>query len=196
MEPKDRLKEARLKAGYATPSDAARSLKDINKNTLISNENGNRPISRQAAVKYGKAFDVEPGWILYGEAGSSDYQNTVRLVGYIGAGQAVYPLDDGADDEVEAPSDAKPTTVAAQIRGDSMLPLFHEDWLIYWSTNFPPEEMINQLCVVQVADGRLLVKTLRRGSQDGLWTLTSFNASDITDVPVDWVAKIDWIKPR
>ncbi|WP_167394089.1 LexA family transcriptional regulator [Brucella oryzae] len=123
-------------------------------------------------------------------------QPTVRLIGYIGAGQAVYPLDDGTDDQVEAPRDAKPTTVAAQIRGDSMLPIFQENWLIYWSTNLPPHEMINQLCVVQVSDGRLLVKTLRRGSQDGLWTLTSFNASDITDVPVDWAAPIDWIKPR
>ncbi len=123
-------------------------------------------------------------------------QPTVRLVGYIGAGQAVYPLDDGTDDQVEAPRDAKPTTVAARIRGDSMLPIFHENWLIYWSRHLPPADMINQLCVVQVSDGRLLVKTLRLGSEPGLWTLTSFNASDITDVPVDWAAPIDWIKPR
>ncbi len=67
MEPKDRLKEARINAGYATPSDAAHAIKEINKNTLISNENGNRPISRQAAVKYGRIFGVEPGWLLYGE---------------------------------------------------------------------------------------------------------------------------------
>lgn len=127
---------------------------------------------------------------------SNDDIRTVRLIGYIGAGQTIYPLDDGADDRVEAPSDAKPSTVAAKIRGDSMLPLFHENWLIYWSKSLPVEDMINQLCVVQVADGRLLVKTLRRGSEHGLWTLTSFNASDIEDVEVDWVAPIDWIKPR
>lgn len=126
----------------------------------------------------------------------SEGENTVRLIGYIGAGQAIYPLDDGADEKVEAPKDAKPSTVAAKIRGDSMLPVFHENWLIYWSRHLPPEEMQNQLCVVQLADGRLLVKTLRRGSDDGLWTLTSFNASDIIDVPVEWAAPIDWIKPR
>ncbi|GAA5664948.1 hypothetical protein Brsp07_03447 [Brucella sp. NBRC 14130] len=72
MEPKDRLKEARIKAGFETPSDAARVLKEINKNTLISNENGNRPISRKAAEKYGELFGVDPGWILFGEGGSPE----------------------------------------------------------------------------------------------------------------------------
>ncbi|GEM_PF-2057288 len=72
MEPKDRLKEARIKAGFETPSDAARALKEINKNTLISNENGNRPISRKAAEKYGELFGVDPGWILFGEGGSPE----------------------------------------------------------------------------------------------------------------------------
>lgn len=67
MEPKDRLKEARIRAGYKNPTDAARALKEINQNTLISNENGNRPISRKAAAKYGELFGVEPGWILFGE---------------------------------------------------------------------------------------------------------------------------------
>lgn len=66
--PKDRLKQARAAAGYETPSDAARAHpRDINVNTLISNENGNRDISRKAAEKYAKLFGVTAGWILYGE---------------------------------------------------------------------------------------------------------------------------------
>lgn len=66
MEPKHRLQQARRDAGFETPSDAARSLRELNKNTLISHENGNRSISRQAAEKYGKLFGVSPGWLLYG----------------------------------------------------------------------------------------------------------------------------------
>lgn len=120
----------------------------------------------------------------------------VRLVGYIGAGQAVYPIDDGADDEVDAPADSPASTVAAQIRGDSMLPTFHEGWIIYWSRHKPPMEMVNQLAVVQLSDGRIMVKTIRLGSQPGLFRLTSFNAADIADVPLDWAAPIDWVKPR
>lgn len=64
-EPRHRLQKARADAGYNSPSDAARAHKEINKNTLISHENGHRPISRKAAEKYGRIFGVEPGWLLF-----------------------------------------------------------------------------------------------------------------------------------
>ncbi|CDM57647.1 putative conserved protein [Rhizobium favelukesii] len=65
--PKDRLKQARAAAGFKNPTDAARSHpRDLNINTLISNENGTRPISRKAAEKYGRVFGVDPGWLLFG----------------------------------------------------------------------------------------------------------------------------------
>lgn len=41
-----------------------------------------------------------------------------------------------------------------------------------------------------------MVKTVRRGSQSGLYTLVSLNAPDIEDVALLWAAPIDWIKPR
>jgi hypothetical protein len=68
-EPKDRLRAMRMRAGYEKASDAARDIKEINKNTLISHENGNRPISKKSAEVYARVFNVEggPGWILFGE---------------------------------------------------------------------------------------------------------------------------------
>ncbi len=64
-EPRLRLQQARANAGFASPTDAARAFREINQNTMISHENGNRPISRKAAEKYGRLFGVEPGWILF-----------------------------------------------------------------------------------------------------------------------------------
>jgi phage repressor protein C with HTH and peptisase S24 domain len=72
--PKDRLKRARAAAGYDSPTDAANAFpRDVNKNTLISHENGNRPISKKAAEKYGELFGVSAGWILFndGEDGAA-----------------------------------------------------------------------------------------------------------------------------
>jgi phage repressor protein C with HTH and peptisase S24 domain len=71
QEPKDRLQHARESAGYASPTEAASRLahKGVNKNTLISNENGNRAISRKMAQLYGEVFGVDPGWLLYGDGG-------------------------------------------------------------------------------------------------------------------------------
>lgn len=71
-EPKDRLRQARLNAGYKTPAEAARSVRELNKNTLTSHENGNRDLSRQSAMKYGRIFGVNPGWLLYGDKAAND----------------------------------------------------------------------------------------------------------------------------
>jgi hypothetical protein len=71
--PKDRLKQVRAAAGYESPTDAANAFpRDINKNTLISHENGNRPISRKAAEKYGELFGAKAGWILFGDGPGED----------------------------------------------------------------------------------------------------------------------------
>ena len=67
MEPKDRLQAARERAGFESPTEAARAIRTINVNTIISNENGHRPISKKMAQIYGEAFNVSAGWILYGD---------------------------------------------------------------------------------------------------------------------------------
>lgn len=66
-EPKDRLRTARIAAGYKTTAEAAHAFRDINKNTIASNENGNRPISRKMAEVYAEAFNQAPGWFLFAE---------------------------------------------------------------------------------------------------------------------------------
>jgi transcriptional regulator with XRE-family HTH domain len=141
-----------------------------------------------------RALDVPALWLEKG----IDQESPTRLVplkGYIGAGGHIEALEQGPD-EVDAPADSHPDTVAAEIKGDSQLPVLQDGWIIYWSTQLPASSMINKLAIIQLSDGRIMVKTLRNGSAPGLWTLTSYNAADIVDVPVDWVAKIDWIKPR
>lgn len=122
--------------------------------------------------------------------------SSVPLIGIVGAGQAIYPINDGAKEMVDAPEDAKPTTVAVRVSGDNMMPWLEDNWLIYYSEHLPPDEMVNCRCIAQLADGRLLLKTLLRGSQPGLWTLISTNAAPIEDVALHWVSPIDWIKPQ
>jgi SOS-response transcriptional repressor LexA len=86
-EPKDRLKMARQKAGFDSPTDAARAFKELNINTLISNENGNRPISRKAAEKYAKLFEVDPGWILFGtEEDTNSQEFNIPVLSMVSAG--------------------------------------------------------------------------------------------------------------
>jgi hypothetical protein len=63
--PQDRLRDARLKAGYETAADAARAFgwKDV---TYRAHESQGRGIEK-SLEKYAKAFGVAPGWLRYGK---------------------------------------------------------------------------------------------------------------------------------
>lgn len=120
---------------------------------------------------------------------------TVALKGHIGAGQIVEAVE-GGPEFVIAPPNTSDSTVAARVRGNSMLPYLRDGSLIYWSKLLPPDELINQICVAQTVAGEIFIKILHRGSEPGKWNLVSFNSSIIENVALDWAAKIDWIKPR
>ena len=80
-EPRYRLQEARKNAGFGSPSEAARAFpRDLNRNTLISHENGNRPISKKAAEKYGELFGVSAGWILFNDGEAKPIDDTLTEV--------------------------------------------------------------------------------------------------------------------
>lgn len=195
-----RLKEARKRAGFKTAKDAAESL-GIKYVTYSSHENsqsGGRGVPRDAALQYSRRFGVSLEWLLTGKEQSTQTRQ-VPLKGKIGAGQTIIPFDgDCPLSYVDAPPDAAAGTVAVEVDGDSMLPAYESGDLLFYSTHTQPHEMIGRRCVAKLVDGRILIKIIRRGSTDGLWTLQSMNigTSDIEDQAIEWVAKIDWVKPR
>lgn len=122
----------------------------------------------------------------------------VKLVGKVGAGQAILPLDADDDETCPAPAQSKPGTVGVIVSGDSMYPAYEDGEILFYSRHLPPSEMLNRKCVVKLADGRMFVKVLRKGSTDKTWTLQSFNTlyADMKDEVVEWVAKIEWTRQR
>lgn len=51
-----------------------------------------------------------------------------------------------------------------------------------------------KLCVVGLADDRVMVKRLKRGSEPGRFTLQSVNAPDIENVEVVWASRVTWVR--
>lgn len=149
-EPKDRLKRAREQAGYATPAEAARAVRSINQNTITSNENGNRPISRKMAQVYGVAFGVSPGWLLYGDTAPDKIPVTgIKVAGTAQAGafRDITMIDDdyGERETVPAPQDpryAHARQYALRLEGGSM------------NKRFPDGSMV--ICAVWADVGREL----------------------------------------
>jgi DNA-binding XRE family transcriptional regulator len=152
--PKDRLKQVRAAAGYESPTDAANAFpRDINKNTLISHENGNRPISRKAAEKYGELFGAQAGWILFGDGPGEDTRAALsevtlsrvgmtvgRVAGVVEAGtfREVDEFDQSEPIEIMLPRDEKfpnARQLVFDCAGDSMndlrpRPIFPGDRLV------------------------------------------------------------------
>lgn len=137
------------------------------------------------------------GYPIYGSQ-AADTARMIPIVGRVGAGAIVIPFGDSPDQSAESPSDAKPNTVAVEVDGDSMFPAYEDGAILYYSDQLPPESMMNRRCIVELTDGRMYVKVLRQGSMKGLWTLQSLNPlyPDMKDEDVNWVARIDWVKPR
>lgn len=194
--PAKRLEAARIEAGHDNVQEMCDSL-EWSVNTYRSHENGIRGIPAKRAKIYARAFGTSPEWILYGR---SSKQHTINLVGYIGAGAEFYAIDDHANgaglDKIDAPPGCPPNAVAVRVRGESMMPIYFDgDILIYWDRRNDIDTFINARCIVGLADGRILVKTVRRG-QGGLYTLSSFNSTLIEDVEIEWCAKIEWVQPK
>ncbi len=121
------------------------------------------------------------------------------LVGYVGAGAIAHFYADGQGpfDEVDAPIDARPTTVAVQVRGHSLGALF-DNWLVFYDDirDPPDDSLVARMCVCGLSDGRVLIKALKRSPNVGLWHLLSNTEPPIYDVGLDWAAPVREMRPR
>lgn len=126
----------------------------------------------------------------------------IPVVGYVGAGAEVLPIDDYGRgqgmDTVERPPFITGQAVAVEVRGDSLLPVAEDGWrLIYTGEqSMLEEDVLNRLCVVKLADGRSLVKRVMRGSKPQRYHLVSTNAPIIEDAEIVWAAPVKAIIPR
>jgi phage repressor protein C with HTH and peptisase S24 domain len=78
-----------------------------------------------------------------------------------------------------------------------MFPVYRDgDVLICQRRRGREIEAARQDCVVETADGRHLVKMVRKGTRPGLFTLQSYNRlyDDIENVSLAWAAPVRWIK--
>jgi phage repressor protein C with HTH and peptisase S24 domain len=74
MEAHERLKQARLNAGYRTATEAAKKM-GVKVPTYSGHENGSRKFDADAALLYGKRYNVSPGWLLTGEQANDSRRN-------------------------------------------------------------------------------------------------------------------------
>lgn len=193
--PGDRLKQARIDAGFESIAEASRQT-GLHKQNLADHEAGRRGISTENAKIYARKFKKPSAWILLGVEDTEEANNEIQVVGYVGAGGNVSPIDDHAKgaglDTVEAIGYYTPSSVAVIVRGNSMFDKFHDgDIIIYDERRADIIEFLGRRdCIVGLADGRIMVKRIVRGSTENLYTLVSSNHPPIEDVVIEWCARI------
>ena len=196
----DRLRQARIAAGFERASDAATRF-GWNENTYKSNENGNAPFSFRKAKEYAQAFGVRAEW-LYDETGPMQpgVEPMVRIIGRVGADtEGAVIQTDGQEgfDTVPVPPGGTADAAALEVVGHSMRAIAEDGSLIYFEDqrNPPTPDMLGYYCIVETEDGRVLFKRLLRGSRPELYMLESQVGPPIEDVRLRWAAEPTAIIP-
>lgn len=192
----ERLRWARERK-FPTAKAAAESL-GIPYGTYSGHESGARGAKNDEIERYARKFKVPAGWLAFAEGAEKILE--VPVVGYVGGGNAAhfYEQGQGPFDTRPLPPEGSLHTVAVIVRGPSMSGVADDGYTIYYDERHDPPDgqLIGSLCVVGLADDRVLVKKLMPGRAPGLYDLYSTNEEPMLDQPVIWAAKVIWIKPR
>lgn len=143
------------------------------------------------------AYGVSVAEIFAGETAQ-----LVPIIGRVGADTEGVVIQTGGQqshDMAPMPMHGSPNAVAVEVVGDSMPWLARSGSLAYFDHQASPprEDMIGYHAIVELEDGRVLLKRLLRGSRRGLYTLASEDGPPIEDVRVVWAAEpISIIPPR
>lgn len=186
----ERLRRARRGKGLASAAEAARAH-GWNLNTYASNENGNASFSFRKSEDYARAFGVRAEWLYAGKGAMRAKRPGLPILGKVAAGAEAL-FDD--DYEMGAASDwldpmVPEDGIVLTVDGDSMTPRFrHGEQLIFGRRYDDPTPLVGLEIMARLADGRKMVKILRRGAAPGLWTLESINTryKPIEDVELLW----------
>lgn len=157
-------------------------------------ETGERKLTKEWAERLAPALGVPAELLLFPP-------KTVAVRGRVGAGAAVqfYGEDEGELDEVPRPEGATETTSALEVTGDSMPGVAEDGWHVYYDERVQgvPDHFIGKVCLVWLADERVLVKKVFRGRDPGAFDLVSTSGqAPMRDEEVAWSAKVTWIKPN
>ena len=187
----NRIREWREKRDLSL--EALADLADISSSYLSRMETGDRNVSLKNLAKISGALKVAERELV------PDARRTVPVVGYVSAGAETHFFDQEQTtlDEVTAPDGATEKSVAVEIRGDS-LGSFFDKWIAHYDDVRKPvtPDLIGHLCIVRLEDGRTVIKKIKRGTSDGLWTLLSQFEAPMYDEEVEFAARITSLVPK
>jgi DNA-binding XRE family transcriptional regulator len=184
------LKKLRKSHGW-TQEEAAKQF-GLSKSGYIKIEDGDRSLKVPVIEQAARLFAVPSSAVI-----SDNFP--VPVVGEVGAGEMHVLFSEGQTswEVVDPPAGASSDTVAARIVGDSLGRFFNGWYVFYNDVRRPFEEgWLNELCVVGLPTGQILVKRVERGSRRNRYNLVSQFGPPEYDVQIEWSARVIGIERR
>lgn len=182
-----------LQAAKDWTDDQAAEAMGLSRGGYLKLKHGENQLTSTTIAKAARGFGVQKSEVLPTEA------RLTSVVGMVGADTetSFFAEGQGPFDTVEAPPWANDTTVAVEIRGESLGASF-DGWLIFYDDRREPvtDDLIGRLCVVGLADSRVLVKTISRGQLANRFNLSANVGPPIYDVEILWAALVKEMRPR
>ena len=102
----------------------------------------------------------------------------------------------GPLDDVPAPEGSTARTVAAEVHGVSLGPIF-DGWRVFFDDRREAvtADLVGRLCVVGLADGRVLVKRVLRARDEGRFDLHGQFGEPVLGAEVVWAAPVTGLAP-
>lgn len=147
--------------------------------------------------------DEKPRRIRADEVGIiRDYlelEPAARIVGHVGATseEVYYASADDPAETVKLPPNGTESTVAVEIRGDSLGPGLN-GWIAYYNDVREPvtPDLLGRLCVVGLPDGRVLIKIVKQAPGRRFHLLPNAGGEAILDQKVQWAARVIDLSPK
>lgn len=186
------LKAAAASRQAGLSEDAIRNLRRAAKGDVNRHGTSTRTIELLAPV-----LQTTPGWLMdgVGDEDATTPSYVIPVMGYVGAGAKVEPEFEQVPaeglDTIELPFAIPQSMIAFMIKGDSMLPVYHDGdaVIVYRDQMRRLETFYGEEAVVLTVDGTRYLKTILRGDGDTV-TLNSFNARPMEDIELSWIGEI------
>jgi len=190
--PAHRLRDARLKAGFATVKDFARYI-GVNYTMYYRHESGHVEINAESARFYADKLAISPGAILYGE--ELQLPTEVPIVGVISAGGVIKMLRQ--DLQTMTTLGSHQALWALIVQGNDLYPAVRDGDKVFFAPLRPEKFSIaavhGEECVCKLADGTMLLRVVMAGP-DGLATLSSYTGPHLYDVKLLAASRIELVE--
>lgn len=182
----NRLRTLRLRAKLSQTELAERM--GTTRSQYVKLERGDRRLTEEWIRRAADALGVSPGALIE--------DGTVPLIGVVGGRGVVELLT--SQERAAAPPETSPGMAAINVTGAALGGVADEGWTIYFDNSRRPAsgDLAGALCVVGLPDGSILVRKIALGRTPGLYHLHLPGADPIFDQPLQWAARVAWIRPR